>query len=870
MPFWTMLFTYLATFLITELLRPKPNIENAKPAGLGDFNVPTATEGRAVPLIWGRVKMAGPNVVWYGDLKATAITKKVKTGLFSSTRQTIGYKYAIGLQMALCRGPMASTDFLYNIRCDDSYAWGEDAPTADAPISPLDAGTSLSINQPEFFGGSASGGGGGLIGNMSMYPGTETQAVSSYLAPFQIPQPAYRGTVYLTWNQGEVGLSPNLRPFDFELARYPDGLDLATLQPGDEIINGGSNCMNVIYEILTNAEWGLNISPGNINVANFRTIAATLATEGQGFAWVMDRAQDLIDVIHLIEEQVDGVMFQDPISGSFDFQLIRFDYTPGTLPLLDETNVESVSRFSRPSWASTSNVVNMQYIDRRKNYAVSYALAQDMANVDIVKAVNAVEVKYPGVKEAVLANSIVWREQRLQSYPIASGQLTVDRSQFDIKPGDVRELSWALLGLVRLAVRIIKVNRGRILDNKIVLDWSEDIFSAGPGSFADPSDTAWVPPTDIALLPLDEILLEIPYRLTVNLAGVNTLELQIGTVVARASGVHVGYNIRALEVDAPGPAGNPTETDAIAPGDGSDFSPYGLLFGALDRGQTNGFQDAVGFTVDNAVDLDRLINATATQLENAQNILIIDNEIILFQTVVDNLDGTFDISDLFRGALDTLPADHLDNAPVFFFSYGIGLVNETPNPDTTRNYQVRIQPFTPFDVLAFVSTSQLGITTIGRVDHAYPPRDVQINPTAPGGGYFPVSAGSPSGAQLVGQLAIRWHGSDKFNQAFATAWDGAHVLEEAGVTFRVRIIEDPAGAATVVLDDATTVSGALEVAFDASAFADDTITDQYQVEVSSILAGNESVAWIIEDFAVYGYGYKYGEKYGGDNAGVIL
>jgi len=865
MAFLVMLYTYIATFLITELLRPKPNIENAKPAGIGDFQVPTATEGRSVPLIWGRVKMAGPNVVWYGDLKAEPITQEVQTGMFSSEDQIIGYKYSIGMQMALCRGPMSSTDFLYNIRVDDSYAWGESASTADAPISPVDAGTGLSINQPKFFGGDEAGGGGGLIGSMTMFPGTESQDVSSYLAPFQTPLPAYRGTVYLTWNTGEIGLNPNLRPFDFELSRFPDGLDLATLQPGDEIVNDGANCMNVLYEILTSAEWGLNRGVSDINVTSLRAIAATLATEGQGFAWVMDSVKDLDVVVRMIEEQVDGVLFQDPITGVFDFQLIRFDYTPGTLPLLDESNVQKINRFSRPSWASTSNVVNLQFNDRRKNYAVSYALAQDMANVDIVQAVNAVEVKFPAVKEAALANAIAWREQRQLSFPMATGQLVSDRSQFDLKPGDVRELTWGLMGLVRLPIRIIKVNRGRVLDNKITIDFTEDIFAAGAGSFADPIDTSWIPPSDAAFLALDEVLLEVPYRITdENFTGVNTTELQVATIVVRDGGMHVGWKIRALEVDAPGPAASPTISDAIAPGSGVEFSPYGLLTAALDRGQTNGFQDAVGFTVDNTVDLERLANATASELENAKNVALIDDEIILFQTVIDNLDGTFDILDLFRGALDTLPDDHLDNAPVFF-----GLVNQIPNPDPSRNYQVRNQPFTPFDIVSFPTTPQLGITTVGRAAKAYPPRDVQINPSAPGGGYFPVSAGSPSGAELVGEIALRWHGSDKFLQAFATAWDDGHVLEEAGVFFRVRIIEDPAGAATVVLDDATIVSGALEVAFDASAFADDTITDQYQVEVSTLKNGASQV-WIIEDFSIYGYGYKYGEKYGGDNVGVIL
>ena len=46
MIWWVTLLWYIGAFLVTELLRPKPDIENARPAGLGDFNVPTAIEGR--------------------------------------------------------------------------------------------------------------------------------------------------------------------------------------------------------------------------------------------------------------------------------------------------------------------------------------------------------------------------------------------------------------------------------------------------------------------------------------------------------------------------------------------------------------------------------------------------------------------------------------------------------------------------------------------------------------------------------------------------------------------------------------------------------------------------------------------------------
>src|SRR5690606_10544182 len=85
--FFTLLAVFAVLMVLSTVLKPKPQIENAKPAGLGDFKFPTAAEGRPVPIIWGTVKQEGPNVVWYGDLRPRAITKKIKTGLFSSKRQ---------------------------------------------------------------------------------------------------------------------------------------------------------------------------------------------------------------------------------------------------------------------------------------------------------------------------------------------------------------------------------------------------------------------------------------------------------------------------------------------------------------------------------------------------------------------------------------------------------------------------------------------------------------------------------------------------------------------------------------------------------------------------------------------------------------
>ena len=61
---------------ISYVLSPKPKTEAPKAAGLDDFDLPTAEEGRPIPVVFGTVLLRGPNVVWAGDLKVDPIRKK--------------------------------------------------------------------------------------------------------------------------------------------------------------------------------------------------------------------------------------------------------------------------------------------------------------------------------------------------------------------------------------------------------------------------------------------------------------------------------------------------------------------------------------------------------------------------------------------------------------------------------------------------------------------------------------------------------------------------------------------------------------------------------------------------------------------------
>lgn len=71
---WLQLFMLVVSMAISAATRPKA--QNAKPAGFSELQVPTAEDGREIPVLAGRRRMPAPNWVWYGDMRTKPIKKK--------------------------------------------------------------------------------------------------------------------------------------------------------------------------------------------------------------------------------------------------------------------------------------------------------------------------------------------------------------------------------------------------------------------------------------------------------------------------------------------------------------------------------------------------------------------------------------------------------------------------------------------------------------------------------------------------------------------------------------------------------------------------------------------------------------------------
>jgi len=723
MAFFLSLLIFAAVFVLGEVLRPKPKIENAKPAALGEFPFPTATEGRPIPVIWGTVRIQGANVTWYGDFQQRAIKKKVKSGLFSSSRITTGYRYYIGIMFALCRGKV---DFFRKIWIADNLVWSV----------PFAGNTTFAIEEENLFGGVELGAG-GIIGTMESFDGSTTQPVSDYLANFQTVSgdtPAYRNVAYITnSNAGNslikgkkavyIGTSTQPAVWKFEVQRTPVG-PTGYLAANKTVNTLDANPIFVVYELMTNDDFGLGWSTSLIDATSFNTAATTLKAEGNGFSFMLDVGEQILEVIRLVEEQIDGVFYQDPADGLWKVALARSDYDPATIPLIDESNCSDLMNFTRGTWDDTINTVRVPFSQAVDTFKNTYALAQDMANVQLQGGVSLAEVKFPGVKDADLANSLAWRELRALSRPLAKCQAVVNRTFWDAKPTDVFAVSDADLGLTRLSMRVAKVDFAELADGRITLDLVEDVFEQNDGAFGAPPVTVWAPPSSV-LVPFpstEQLAFEAPRALVVRDTESSSTDNKIWAA-GRFQAVEVDFSMVARTA-AVTPSGAYTEV-----GQADEFMLIGELDAALTADSSFPLSAIdIVTTPDSQAEIQAAFTASPTTEEaglNLINLLYVGGEFMIVQGTATDLGADVRLTNVYRGVLDSVMMDHSAGAPVYLLFAGGNLTDDLFT--ATWVVDLKLLPRTVDTTVAEGDATTIQIQMADRVRRPYPPCELDLS-----------------------------------------------------------------------------------------------------------------------------------------------
>lgn len=421
--FWWIIVIFVAASFASSLLAARrPRGRDVKPSALGDFDFPTAEEGRPIPLVFGTVKISAPNVIWFGDLQSQPIRKD---------GQTIGFKYSVGVQMALCHGPV-----------DDVIALlaGEDDKQVFFTKTVINIGGNedyrkLDVNQPNLFGGERDGKEGGIVGRFDFYRGIPTQIASSYLTPFQgALTPPYHHLCHVVARRPYLGTSQYLKKLSWVVRSQPSNLGLSTQQT--QILHD-ANPAEILYVLLTHPVYGAGEDPGAIDTASFAAAGARLAVESVGMSLLIESKNSVQKFIDEILQHIDGVLYTDPQSGLWKITLARDDYDEGMLPEITDDDLVDVAELSRGSWAEMLNEIKVEY--SRSNGINQFQVGIEQAHEAALHAVQGERLtetlELRGFTRADLAQKAATRALRSASFPLLKGTLKVNRRAWPLAIG---------------------------------------------------------------------------------------------------------------------------------------------------------------------------------------------------------------------------------------------------------------------------------------------------------------------------------------------------------------------------------------------------------------------------------------------------
>lgn len=518
----------------------------------------------------------------------------------------------------------------------------------------------------------------------------------------------------------------------------------------------GMNPAHIVYQCLTDPEWGMGYSPTIISDAKFRQAADVFHAEGMGLCLHWTQQQPIERFIQTVMDHVGAVLRQDPRTGLFEIKPMRGGYDVGTLPVFDESNIRSLDAFDRAGLPDAVNEVTVRYDDAGTGKTSSVTV-HNMAVVTAVGAVVAQSRSYPGLPTTSLAQRVAMRDLLVLSTPLARARFSANRKGYAVLPGDVIRMAWPKLGIASIVLRVARMTQGSLTDGTVEIEGVEDVFGLGASSYVAQQPVGWVAPDAQPAPAALRRAVEAPYyelQRSLSDADLAVLSASSGYLIAAAARPAFGA-LRFEIVTRAGSSG-----DFTSGGEG-DFCAAGILASSLSYTGTT-----VGLT-----------SVSDAGLIGAGSYALIDDEIVR----VDGYDAAAGTLTIGRGVLDTVAQPHSAGAAVYFLDE----INTSDGVERVDGdvVQVKLLTRTGQGLLAQASAPTDSVTFDSRAARPYPPGRLRINGQA-----YPASAGAP--------LVISWAHRNRLQQALEGDETG-NIGPEPGTTYSVELRDADTGVLIV-------------------------------------------------------------------------
>lgn len=299
--------------------------------------------------------------------------------------------------------------------------------------------------------------------------------------------------------------SPYLRSVWVKVRRAPKGLNpnIALIETATGVFD--ANPAHIIFECMTNRDWGMGANLGIFDIYSFEACAQTLYNESFGISLMWTRSTSIEEFVTEVVDTVHAALFVHPRTGLFTLKLLRDDFDVETLRVISPDNA-SLSNFQRKLWGETANEIVVTYTSPENEKEFSIA-AQDISNIQMQGGVISNGRNYYAVRNKNLAARLAERDLRTVSQPLAACDAELNRTLYDLVPGDVCILHWPEKGIEQMVVRVGIVDRGSSETGLLKTNLIEDVFSLGIASYLSPPDTGWEDPSSTPE-PLTSVLIQ--------------------------------------------------------------------------------------------------------------------------------------------------------------------------------------------------------------------------------------------------------------------------------------------------------------------------------------------------------------------------
>lgn len=576
------------------------------------------------------------------------------------------------------------------------------------------------------------------------------------------------------WMNGElVPLTPTGNYFHSTANVFMDGDTVLALRVYDGIPGGSTNifagmaftggvgyrqAMNpahMIYQALTDPDWGMGYPADTIDADSFAAAADALYSEGLGLCVKWNSQTTIQEFTQIVADHASLVYGQDRRTGKFRMLLLRNDYNEADLPVFTRHDVK-VIRYQRPSLADTVNEVIVEYVDSNTGKDATTAPLQNLANIQGQGRVVSQTLSFSGIPTHALATRVGMRELQARSTPLWRFSLEAKRRFAELLPGEpfVLDLLDTDIG-VRLVMRAGDIDYGEPADGVVRAECVEDVFAMPETTYiGDPGEGGEQPDVEAQVGP--STVFEAPY-----------------TELAQGMG--------AAELDAlPLDAGYVAAAAVRPPGVPLNFALYTRL-GADDYEEASIGDFAPGAMLSEGVPAERgptvlkLQAATRLDLLNVGGAALLGNGNAAEMVRIDAVDIPAAEVTVGRGCGDTVPGVW----PMGTRLWGID-VEGTADPQQYvdgETIDAKVVNRTASDTVELVDAPTTSITMASRQGRPYPPGwlYVQGEPVPP-----PV---------IVGDVTVSWAHRDRKLQA-DTLVDTSEpsVGPEPGTTYTVRWI----------------------------------------------------------------------------------